>query len=104
MLTATGAEIGTLEHVLHIPEEDLFDGLVVATKDGLRFVDADQVQLITAAYIRSTLDDDAARHLPAPTARRSTASTRSKTPAEPARPPRPSLRACPLDRRVRRLI
>ncbi|HEY2279673.1 MAG TPA: hypothetical protein VGI00_15045 [Streptosporangiaceae bacterium] len=66
VVTTTGAEIGTLEHVLQIPEEDLFDGLVVATKDGLRFVDADQVQLITTAYIRSTLDDDAASHLPAP--------------------------------------
>jgi hypothetical protein len=66
VLTATGREIGTLEHVLQIPAEDLFDGLVVATKDGLRFVDADQVQVITATYIRSTLDDDAAAHLPAP--------------------------------------
>jgi hypothetical protein len=66
VLTATGHEIGTLEHVLQIPEEDLFDGLVVATKDGLRFVDADQVQVITAVYIRSTLDDDAASRLPAP--------------------------------------
>jgi hypothetical protein len=66
VLTATGREIGTLEHVLQVPEEDLFDGLVVATKDGLRFVDADQVQVITTAYIRSTLDDDAAAHLPAP--------------------------------------
>ncbi len=66
VLTATGREIGTLEHVLQIPEEDLFDGLVVATKDGLRFVDADQVQVITTSYVRSTLDDDAAGHLPAP--------------------------------------
>jgi hypothetical protein len=66
VLTATGAEIGTLEHVLQIPEEDLFDGLVVATKHGLRFVDADQVQVITATYIRSTLADDAASRLPAP--------------------------------------
>jgi hypothetical protein len=66
VLTATGHEIGTLEHVLQIPEEDLFDGLVVATKDGLRFVDADQVQVITTSYVRSTLDDDAAAHLPAP--------------------------------------
>ncbi len=57
VLTATGHEIGTLEHVLQIPEEDLFDGLVITTKDGLRFVDADQVQVITASYIRSTLDD-----------------------------------------------
>ena len=33
----TGTEIGTLEHVLGVPEEDLFDGLVVATDWGLRF-------------------------------------------------------------------
>jgi hypothetical protein len=66
VLTATGHEIGTLEHVLQIPEEDLFDGLVITTRDGLRFVDADQVQVITRAYVRSTLDDDAAAHLPAP--------------------------------------
>ena len=44
VLTATGHEIGTLEHVLQIPAEDLFDGLVVATADGLRFVDADLTQ------------------------------------------------------------
>ena len=66
VLTSSGQEIGTLEHVLQIPAEDLFDGLVVATKDGLRFVDADQVQVLTPTYVRSTLDDDAAAHLPAP--------------------------------------
>jgi hypothetical protein len=66
VLTATGREIGTLEHVLQIPEEDLFDGLVVATREGLRFVDADQVQVITPTYVRSTLDDGAATRLPAP--------------------------------------
>lgn len=66
VLTSTGREIGTLEHVLQIPEEDLFDGLVVATQQGLRFVDADQVRVITATYIGSTLDDEAAAHLPAP--------------------------------------
>ena len=66
VLTSSGQEIGTLEHVLQIPAEDLFDGLVVATKDGLRFVDADQVQVITATYVRSTLDEAAAAHLPEP--------------------------------------
>ena len=66
VLSSTSTEFGKVEHVLQIPEEDLFDGLVVATKDGLRFVDADQVQVITAVYIRSTLDDDAASRLPAP--------------------------------------
>ena len=66
VLTSSGQEIGTLEHVLQIPEEDLFDGLVIATEAGLRFVDADQVQVITTSYVRSTLDDAAAAQLPAP--------------------------------------
>ena len=66
VLTSTGREIGTLEHVLQIPEEDLFDGLVVATREGLRFVDADQVQVITPTYVRSNLDNAAAGRLPAP--------------------------------------
>ena len=66
VLTSTGQEIGTLEHVLQIPEEDLFDGLVVATAAGLRFVDADQVQVITTSNVRTTLDAAAAAQLPAP--------------------------------------
>jgi hypothetical protein len=52
VLTQTGTEIGTLEHVLEVPEEDLFDGLVVATEWGLRFVDANQVELITVRHVR----------------------------------------------------
>jgi hypothetical protein len=66
VLTSTGQEIGTLEHVLQIPEEDLFDGLVVATTAGLRFVDADQVQVITTSNVRTTLDAAAAAQLPPP--------------------------------------
>ena len=61
VLTSTGTEIGTLEHVLEVPELDVFDGLVVSTKSGLRFVDADQVERITVRSITSRLDDDAAR-------------------------------------------
>ena len=60
VLTSTGTEIGTLEHVLEVPELDVFDGLVVSTKSGLRFVDADQVERITVRSITSRLDDDAA--------------------------------------------
>jgi hypothetical protein len=66
VLTSSGQEIGTLEHVLQVPEEDLFDGLVVATRDGLRFVDADQVRVITETYVGTTLDEAAAAQLPAP--------------------------------------
>jgi hypothetical protein len=66
VLTSDGTEIGTLEHVLKVEELDLFDGIVVATKRGLRFVDADQIEVITAGYIRCTIDQAQAALLPEP--------------------------------------
>jgi hypothetical protein len=66
VLTTTGNEIGTLEHVLEVPSEDRFDGLVIATDWGLRFVHADQVELITVRHVRSRLDDGQAGRLPPP--------------------------------------
>ncbi len=66
VLSSTGSQIGTLEHVLEVPELDVFDGIVIATKAGLRFIDADCVQQITRSYIRCSLDDAQAAQLPAP--------------------------------------
>jgi hypothetical protein len=66
VLTSDGTEIGTLEHVLEVPDLDLFDGIVVATGDGLRFVDADQIGVITASHIWTSLDQAQAKLLPAP--------------------------------------
>jgi hypothetical protein len=66
VLSSTGTEIGTLEHVLQVPEVDVFDGIVIATKDGLRFIDADYVQQITRAQISTSLDDAQARSLTPP--------------------------------------
>jgi hypothetical protein len=66
VLTRTGREIGTLEHVLEVPSLDLFDGIVVATEWGLRFVDAGQVEQITVLHVRCRLGDDEAAHLPPP--------------------------------------
>src|SRR5215472_15622462 len=65
-LSSTGTEIGTLEHVLEVPEVDVFDGIVIATKAGLRFIDADYVQQITRSSIRSSLDDAQASQLAPP--------------------------------------
>jgi hypothetical protein len=64
--TRDGHRIGSVEHVLEIPEEDLFDGIVVATADGLRFVDRDQVLTITDRAVTCDLDEAAAATLPAP--------------------------------------
>jgi sporulation protein YlmC with PRC-barrel domain len=66
VLTKSGTEIGTLEHILAVPAEDRLDGLVIATEWGLRFVDADQVELITVRHVRSRLDDEQASRLPPP--------------------------------------
>jgi hypothetical protein len=66
VLTSTGKQFGTLEHVLEVPRLDIFDGIIVRTQSGLRFVDADQIDLITVSYIRCTLDDGQAARLPAP--------------------------------------
>jgi hypothetical protein len=45
---ASGGEvIGAVEHVLEVPELEVFDGIVLRTAAGLRFADADQVADIT---------------------------------------------------------
>ena len=67
VLTASGRRFGSVEHVLEIPEEDLFDGLVVATDEGIRFVDRDQITTITDVAVTTTLDDAGVEALPKPT-------------------------------------
>jgi hypothetical protein len=66
VLSSTGSEFGSVENVLQIPEEDLFDGIAVKTKHGLRFVDRDQITDITTTLVRCSLTDDEAANLPAP--------------------------------------
>ena len=66
VLSSSGSEFGTIVHVLQIPELDEFDGIVVGTKDGHRFVDRDQITEITTSHVRCSLSDDQAAALPAP--------------------------------------
>ena len=66
VLSSTSSQFGTVEHILQIPEEDLFDGIVVKTKEGLRFVDRDQIIDITTTLVRCALTDEEASNLPAP--------------------------------------
>jgi hypothetical protein len=66
VLSAKGTQFGTVEHVLQIPELDLFDGIVVKTKHGLRFVDRDQVTDMTTKVVRCKLSDAETANLPAP--------------------------------------
>ncbi|HEY5104034.1 MAG TPA: hypothetical protein VII65_03220 [Acidimicrobiales bacterium] len=66
VLSSTDTQFGTVEHVLQIPELDIFDGIAVKTKHGLRFVDRDQITDITTTLVRCALTDDEAAALPAP--------------------------------------
>jgi hypothetical protein len=96
VLTRDGEQFGFLEHVLEVPEEDVFEGIVVWVGSGswadrriqrdlsrghlsaarrleafrphdLRFVEADKVAAITVGYIRCDLDRSEAGMLPPPT-------------------------------------
>lgn len=66
VLSSAGETIGTLEHVLEVRELDLFDGIVVATHAGLRFIDADHVTVLTRSHLQTDLTDEQAAGLPAP--------------------------------------
>jgi hypothetical protein len=61
-----GAPFGTVEHVLQEPDMDLFDGLAVTTKRGLRFVDKDRISTITASAVLTSLSAADIAELPAP--------------------------------------
>jgi len=65
VLTADGQELGTVSKVLDNVREHIFDGLVVATKDGKRFVDAPEVATITNRRVTLTIDAADAADLPA---------------------------------------
>jgi hypothetical protein len=41
--TEDGGQVGTVKQVLAVEEEDVFDGLMIDTESGSRFIDADQV-------------------------------------------------------------
>jgi hypothetical protein len=66
VLSSSGAEFGQVHHVLQIPELDLFDGISVKTKDGLRFVDRDQITDITTTLVKCSITDEQAAALPPP--------------------------------------
>ena len=67
--SATGRSFGSVEHVLVVPELDVFDGIVVKTPQGLRFVDRDQIADITSAVVRCALSEDQVASLPPPSGR-----------------------------------
>jgi len=64
IVSRSGHQFGTLERVLEVPEADIFHGIVVATADGLRFAERDQVERITTSQVNCALSDEQAAALP----------------------------------------
>jgi hypothetical protein len=64
--TRDGTRVGTVKRVLAVLDEDLFDGLLLDTDEGLRFVDAPNVDEIYERGVVLALSDEEARHLPDP--------------------------------------
>jgi hypothetical protein len=63
-----GERIGTVEHVLAVPDDDIFDGLVLDTPSGRRFADATLVDEIFERGVVLTLGAAEAERLPEPSA------------------------------------
>jgi len=70
VVTSDGVQIGTVHKVLDNAREHIFDGIVVKTEKGNRFVDAPEVARITARQVILTIEAAEAAELPPPRAER----------------------------------
>ena len=59
-----GGEVGTVREILESKAEHIFDGLVLDTPAGQRFVDAPEVARIAERRVTLALDAEAAAALP----------------------------------------
>jgi hypothetical protein len=64
--TSDGTPFATVQAVLVDEKVSVFDGIVVQTAEGTRFVDADQIDSIHTTYVRTTLSTEQAGNLPLP--------------------------------------
>ena len=64
--TADGEPFGTVKRVLEVRAKDVFDGVVVKTPNGDRFVDADEIDRIYENAMVLNLNAEAAALLPKP--------------------------------------
>ena len=64
--TSEGDPFATVQAVLVDEKVSVFDGIVVQTADGTRFVDADHVGSIYTSHVCTTLSAEQAANLPLP--------------------------------------
>jgi hypothetical protein len=71
VVSSEGIEVGTVDRVLDNAREHIFDGIVISTRDGLRFVDAPEVVRITERRVTLSITAHEASTLPPPRTGRS---------------------------------
>ena len=64
--SSEGEQVGSVDHVVAAPDEDIFHGVVVRTAQGRRFVAADQVASLHEHGVDLSLDGAQAAALPEP--------------------------------------
>jgi len=64
VVTSDGVRIGEVDRVLDNAREHIFDGILVKTDSGRRFVDAPEVARITLRQVTLSIDAAAASSLP----------------------------------------
>jgi hypothetical protein len=64
--TRDGSQFATVHDVLVDEKVSVFDGIVVLSAAGTRFVDADQIESIHTSHVRTTLSAEQAANLPPP--------------------------------------
>lgn len=64
--TSDGHAFATVQAVLVDEKVSVFDGILLQTAEGTRFIDADQIGSIYTSYVRTTLSADQAANLPLP--------------------------------------
>jgi sporulation protein YlmC with PRC-barrel domain len=80
--TSDGVKLGTVHEVRDNAREHIFDGIVVTTPEGRRFVDAPEVARITVKRVTLTIDAEEAKMLPEHRGLRGSLETRAKRSAQ----------------------
>ncbi|MCW2970790.1 MAG: hypothetical protein JWO23_1917 [Solirubrobacterales bacterium] len=67
VLASDGEQVGTVDHVVAAPQQDIFHGLVISTPGrGRRFVEAADIESLHERGVDLRIDSAAAQRLPEP--------------------------------------
>jgi sporulation protein YlmC with PRC-barrel domain len=64
--SSDGVQLGSVDHVVAAPDEDIFHGIVIRAEHGRRFVPADQVSSLHEHGVDLAIDAAQAAELPEP--------------------------------------